>query len=190
MESKLVLGNSDRPSLQLLTDGQKHLLKIVKFADWLEFIAKADRPSARNRPPPDPSGRHQDVAIASMDIILQTNTDNPFLALRAVERFQDGPGFSSQMVVRSDWIAVTYKFYFEESALRSFIVGLEQLDRTLAGQARLKPMWELQSLEFDGIGSGRIKVSGDLIEQRQISRVAAIRCVAQTRPVCVRLSSP
>jgi len=102
-----------------------------------------------------------------MDIILQTNTDNPFLALRAVERFQDGSGYSSQIVVRSDWIAVNYKFYFEEQALKTFIDGLEQLDRTLAGQARLKPMWEEQFLEFDGVGSGRVKVSGDLIEHSE-----------------------
>jgi hypothetical protein len=53
-------------------------------------------------PPPDPSGRYEDSAIDNMDIILQTNTDNPFLALRAVERLQDGSGYSSQMVVRSD----------------------------------------------------------------------------------------
>ena len=104
------------------------------------------------------------MQTTDMDVILQTNTDNPFLALRAVERFQDGSGYSGQIVVRSDWIAVNYKFYFEEQALKTFIVGLEQLDRTLAGQARLKPMWEEQFLEFDGVRSGRVMVTGDLIE--------------------------
>jgi hypothetical protein len=158
------------PSWSSCSDGHKQLPKIVhdvKFADGLSVIAKADRPPARNRPPPDASVHHQHLAIAGMDIILQTNSDNPFLAFRAVERFQDGSGYASQMVVRSDWIAVTYKFYFEEPALRSFMVGLEQLDRTLMGQARLKPMWEQQFLQFDGVGSGRVKVSGDLIEHSE-----------------------
>jgi hypothetical protein len=133
----------------------------------IQGVKFADGPKP---PPPDASGssgRHQDLAIASMDIILQTNTDNPFLALRAVERFQDGSGYSSQIVVRSDWIAVDYKFYFEEQALKTFIAGLEQLDLTLAGQARLKPMWEEQFLAFDGVGSGQVKVSGDLIEHSE-----------------------
>jgi hypothetical protein len=104
---------------------------------------------------------------ASMEIILQTHTNNPFLAFRGLERFLDGSGYSSQIVIRSGWLSVDYKFYFERPELQTFVGDLEQLDRTLMGQARLKPKWEEYFLDFQGMGSGAIKVSGDLIEYSQ-----------------------
>jgi hypothetical protein len=75
-----------------------------------------------------------------MEIILQTLTTNPFLAFRGLERFLDGSGYLSQTVIRSGWLSVDYKFYFERSELQTFVGDLQQLDQTLVGQARLKPM--------------------------------------------------
>jgi hypothetical protein len=35
------------------------------------------------------------------------------------------------------------------------------------GSGSAEPMWEEQFLEFDGVGSGRVRVSGDLIEHSE-----------------------
>jgi hypothetical protein len=78
-------------------------------------------------------------------------------------RFDDGSGYSTNLVLRSAWISADYNFIFEPAPLKQFVADLEQMDRTLTGVARLKPMWEEQFLEFR-CDRGRVFVCGDLVE--------------------------
>lgn len=99
-----------------------------------------------------------------MDIVLATHTENPFLALQNIERYDDGSGFGCLLSVCSDWLTATYRFYFEVHPMIQFISALEELDRTLKGEAVLKPMWEEQYVRIAGDGSGHIVVSGELLD--------------------------
>lgn len=98
------------------------------------------------------------------DIILLTNTSNPFLAFREIEVFEDRSGYSTKLSVRSGWISAEYRFIFEQPCLARFVGDLERLDKVLVGRARLKPTWEEQFIELEGQGLGVINVSGDLID--------------------------
>ena len=99
-----------------------------------------------------------------MDIILATNSDDPYLAFRDVVRFHDGSGYSTRITVRSGWItAEDYMFYFEAEPFARFLAGLENIDRTLAGVALLKPLFEATFIEFRGTRRGHVEVRGDLI---------------------------
>jgi hypothetical protein len=106
-----------------------------------------------------------------VDIILQTNTENPSMAFRGLVRFDDGSGYRTKLAIRSGWISADYNFCFQPSSLLSFLADLEQIDRTLTGVARLKPVYEEQFVEFQGIGRGRIRVRGDLIGHAVPQRV-------------------
>jgi hypothetical protein len=122
-----------------------------------------------------------------VDIVLQTNSENASLAFRAIERFDDGSGYSATLVVRSGWISAEYHFVFESHALARFIRELEQIDGTLAGVARLKPAYEDQFVEFRGDGNGHVSVTGELIEQVPQQRVEFEFATDQTclRPLIV-----
>ena len=106
-----------------------------------------------------------------MDIVLQTNTDNPSLAFRDLERFDDDSGYGTTLVIHSGWISVEYKFVFETLPLQMFLKNLEQIDRTLIGTARLKPTYEEQFVEFEGNGRGHILVHGELADHSGGQRV-------------------
>jgi len=99
-----------------------------------------------------------------MDIILATNTQNPFLALTDVERYADGSGYGCNISVRSAWLTAAYPFFFESHPLTEFIAALGKMDRTLEGEAVLKPMWEEPYIRLKGDGLGRVRVSGLLID--------------------------
>lgn len=99
-----------------------------------------------------------------MDIVLQTNSENPVFSFRDVERFDDGSGYATRLEIRSGWVSVDYPFHFEPQCLGKFLTALESLDRTLAGTARLKPLYEEQFVEFQGNGQGHITVRGELVE--------------------------
>lgn len=98
-----------------------------------------------------------------MDIVLATNTENPFLALTDVERYVDGSGYGCNLLVRSIWLTAVYPFFFEPHPLNEFIAALGKIDRTLKGVAVLKPMWEESYVRLEGDGLGRVRVSGLLI---------------------------
>ncbi|ATC23366.1 WapI family immunity protein [Caulobacter vibrioides] len=99
-----------------------------------------------------------------MDVILATHTDNPFLAMTNIERYADASGYGCNLTVRSAWLSAVYPFHFEPYPLAEFIAALRELDRTLKGQATLKPMWEDHYLRFEGDGIGRVRVSGLLFD--------------------------
>lgn len=97
-----------------------------------------------------------------MDLVLQTNTDNPSLALLGAERFSDGSGYAATLSVSSGAYSVKYPFFFEEHPLNEFIASLSEMQRTLSGVARLKPMWEPQFIEFRATTLGHVLVRGEL----------------------------
>jgi len=99
-----------------------------------------------------------------MDIILATNSVDPALALRGIEVFSDGSGISCTLALRSGWMSAAYRLAVEIHPLERFVAALRELDRTLEGEAILKPQWEPQHLRFSGDGLGRVSVAGELIE--------------------------
>lgn len=98
-----------------------------------------------------------------MDIVLATNTEDPFLALKDLERHADGSGYGCKLSVRSTWLTADLPFFFEAQALTVFIAALREMDRTLTGEALLKPMWEEPYLRLEADHRGRIHVSGLMI---------------------------
>lgn len=102
-----------------------------------------------------------------MDIVLATSTENPSLALKNIERYEDDSGFGCLLSVRSNWLAVDYPLSFEVHPMSQFIAALGDLDRTLKGEAILKPMWEEQYIRLAGDGSGYIIVSGELVDHSE-----------------------
>lgn len=59
-----------------------------------------------------------------MEIILQTNTENPFLAFRNIHRFSEADG-STLVAIRSGWITANFLFFFALGDLRDFIQDLD-----------------------------------------------------------------
>ena len=102
-----------------------------------------------------------------MDLVLQTNTDNPSLALLGAKRFSDGSGYAAVLYVSSGAYSVKYHLFFEEHPLKEFIASLSEMQRTLSGVARLKPMWEPQFIEFKATSLGHLLVRGSLPEHSQ-----------------------
>jgi len=56
-----------------------------------------------------------------MDVVLRTNTSDPALALRNVERFADGSGFGALLVVRSRAFGAEQPFHVEPGPLVTFL---------------------------------------------------------------------
>jgi hypothetical protein len=76
-----------------------------------------------------------------MDIQLRTNQSEETLRLANVERYADGSGYRTLLEVRSRGFEVTAPFYFEPHPLSQFLGDLVAMDHSLAGSARLKPLW-------------------------------------------------
>jgi len=118
-----------------------------------------------------------------VDIVLETRAENPSLALREFKRFADGSGYSTTLAVRSGWISAEYDFFFEQPRLVAFIQALEEIDRTLVGSAKLKPVYEEQFIAFHGNGMGHIGVQGDLVEHGGIEQ--RVRFAFRTDQTCL-----
>ena len=99
-----------------------------------------------------------------MNIVLRTNQVDPFLAMHAVQRFADDSGYRALLEVRSRGYQVRAPFYFEPWSLEQFITHLEQMDRTLTGTAKLKPMFEDHFVELTLTNTGRVVVHGEVFE--------------------------
>ncbi|HEX7965232.1 MAG TPA: hypothetical protein VF651_05905 [Gammaproteobacteria bacterium] len=99
-----------------------------------------------------------------MEIVLQTNKENPSLVFQNVTRFRDSSGYAVDLSIASGAFSAIYPFYFEEYPLTEFISSLSAMDETLSGKATLKPMWEKQFIEFIAGNSGHVTVRGELLE--------------------------
>jgi hypothetical protein len=99
-----------------------------------------------------------------MDVVLETHSSNPALALRDVRWFGDSSGYVSQYVVQSGSFAAARPFYFEAQPLATFLEALEEMDRTLQGAAELRPLFEPEFLRLSLDHTGHIEVTGELVE--------------------------
>ncbi len=99
-----------------------------------------------------------------MDIVLRTNSEDPFLALRNVQRFSDSSGFGAFLVVRSRGFAAERSFYVEPGPVVTFVEAVEHMDRSLTGTALLKPLYEGDLIELSLDSAGRVMVRGEIYE--------------------------
>ena len=101
-----------------------------------------------------------------MDIILQTNTSEPYLGLLGVRRFADGSGFCGELEVRSNGFAGRVDFCPGEARLAEFAAAVAQMDRTLVGRAHLHQDYEEGYIELEVTRTGRVVVHGELAHYR------------------------
>ena len=102
-----------------------------------------------------------------MDIALSSNSPIAALELREIQRYADGSGFATLLVVRSGGFAAALPFYFEPPCLTEFVHALKGMDRSLSGSATLKPMWEPQFVTMELDHRGHVRVFGELVESKE-----------------------
>lgn len=95
-----------------------------------------------------------------MNIVLRTNTFNPYLELRDVKR--SGPNYSLYLIVRSGPFEVNKSFWVEVEVFEQFLEQLVEMDKTLRGKAILKPYFEPEYVRLEMLSGGHVLVSGEL----------------------------
>jgi len=96
-------------------------------------------------------------------IVLATNSSDPALELRDVERYADGSGFSSEMFVQCHGFSALRRFYFSDHSFRAALKALRHMDEQLQGEARLNEDYEHeQFLRFTVDSRGHVCVAGQL----------------------------
>jgi|SRR5215208_534221 len=103
-----------------------------------------------------------------MDIVLRTNTEVPYLALLGVER-ASASDYGARLVVRSRGFAGEQRVSFDRASLESFLEGVERMDRTLHGGARLRFELEESIVVFDVARTGAVHVWGELLEHSEFT---------------------
>ena len=97
-------------------------------------------------------------------IVLATNSSDPALELRSVERYPDGSGFSSEMFVCCHGFSALRRFYFSERSFRAALKALRRMVEQLQGEARLDEDYEHdQFIQFTVDSRGHVTVSGQLV---------------------------
>jgi hypothetical protein len=97
-------------------------------------------------------------------IVLATNSSDPALELRGVERYADGSGFCSEMFVCCQGFSALRRFHFSERSFRAALKALRHMDEQLQGEARLEEDYEHdQFLQFAVDSRGHVCVSGLLV---------------------------
>jgi hypothetical protein len=97
-----------------------------------------------------------------MNIRLRTHTVNSLLEFRDAARSSDGYAYGANLFVQARSFAGNLYVAFETECLEKFIKELEEMDRTLAGSATLKPHYENYSITLKLDRVGHIGVSGEL----------------------------
>lgn len=87
-----------------------------------------------------------------------------------VQLFNEDSGGCCFLEVRSGPFSAAVNFYFDKGPWKSFLEGLDILDRTLEGVARLGQDFEEPYIELRGRGRGRVVVQGLLLEQSENSQ--------------------
>jgi hypothetical protein len=106
-----------------------------------------------------------------MDVKLRTNTDNPALEWRALERWvEPSPipaGWRATLVLRSGAFAAELPFYFDEYVLDPFLADLRRMDERLVGTALLPTPNEDPFIKLTVDPTGSVLVSGVLVDYEQ-----------------------
>lgn len=105
-----------------------------------------------------------------MDIVLQTNTNDPALALEDVERFADDSGFGCQLAVCSHGFSARAVFTFERDVFDAFRTAVDAMDRSLKGSARLQSLYEPGFIELTTGSAGAVFVSGEVVSSAEFSQ--------------------
>ena len=105
-----------------------------------------------------------------MDIALVTNQPEETLRLSEVVRYSDASGFGTVLQVRSRGFQVSAPFYFEPQPLEQFLHALIDMDQSLAGSARLKPLFEDPFIELTLTRRGSVVVRGEVFEHSEHSQ--------------------
>ncbi len=103
-----------------------------------------------------------------MNIILQTNNEALQLELRDVKKI--GHDYRCILVVESRGFCAHRTFYFDESNLKLFCCDLTKMNRTLAGQAKLKQLFEDDYICLKMAGGGHVIVAGLLVEYSEYAQ--------------------
>lgn len=118
-----------------------------------------------------------------MNIVMQTHSADPALALEEVQRFADDSGYCCQLAVRSHGFAARALFCFECEAFDTFRDAVEELDRTLTGSARLQPRYEEGFVELEVGSTGAVFVSGQVVLASELSQ--SLRFEFRTDQTCL-----
>lgn len=96
-----------------------------------------------------------------MDIELATNDPAHGFALRDI-RPAEADAFACGLEIEAGGFAAHVPFWPERWALRRFLDQLREMDRTLAGDALLQPLWEPEHVRLTLERSGAVWVSGEV----------------------------
>ena len=105
-----------------------------------------------------------------MDVILQTHTTDPMLALRDITRFADGSGYVGKLQVRSGGFMLDRPFYFDEASFIDFLSAIDAMDRTLAGSAELRTPYEDDFIRLELSPLGSVSVTGESREYSNLDQ--------------------
>jgi hypothetical protein len=72
--------------------------------------------------------------------------------------------FRPSLELKSGPFFACYKFFVEPNPFETFVAALRSVYSTLAGEARLQPLYEPQFVLIKSASSGHMDVSGELIE--------------------------
>jgi hypothetical protein len=79
---------------------------------------------------------------------LAASFTDDFLAVRCIERFEDGSGFRFDVELRSGAFGADYPFFVELHPMMSFLLELAAIDNKLTGEALLKRRGSRNSSRF------------------------------------------
>jgi hypothetical protein len=106
-----------------------------------------------------------------MDVVLRTNASNPALAWRGLERWTEQPpmpaGWHALLVLESGVFTARVRFFFDQRVLDEFLEALRHMDQSLSGSAVLQTPNEDPYIKLTVDGSGRVTVSGELVDYDQ-----------------------
>ena len=105
-----------------------------------------------------------------MDVVLQTHTINPLLALRDITRFGDNSGYVAKLEVRSGGFMLDRPFYFDEAGLIAFLTSIDSMDRSLAGSAELRTPHEDDFIHLELSPRGTLYVTGESREYSELTQ--------------------
>jgi len=108
--------------------------------------------------------------VVSELIELQTNDSSCVVRLEQIEKFRDGSGYVCEMTVRSDWLSLSRKFYFDDVSLSVAVPALRVMATGAEGTCKIKGQWEEDYLQIDSNVMGHVQVSGEVIEHSEFDQ--------------------
>jgi len=102
-----------------------------------------------------------------MKIELRTNTEDPVLEFINIKKYDDQSGFGATINVSSNGFSAKVFCTFGEWPMDEFIRQLEGCNKSLSGQAKLKPEWDNWFITFVVKNTGQVEISGVLYSAGQ-----------------------